>query len=197
MLHCAVAHCACPPRSHVDKWDSLVDNEYLSAEGVADLVRQLASLQRTPPLETPPYTVLQRRAAYEVRRYAPFLVAQVALPQRAGGPPAGFGTLARYIFGANDKGTKMEMTTPVLTRMPAAGGVPGGMSMAFPMERKWGDDAAALPAPQDASVGRAAVPGAVRTAATFAGIATETVRCRMRICARAACADSREARSCC
>jgi len=75
----------------------------------------------TPDLETPAYTVLRRFASYEVREYQPFLVAET----RTGAEAAGFNTggagsrnafdvLAGYIFGGNESGTKMEMTTPVM-----------------------------------------------------------------------------------
>jgi hypothetical protein len=62
-------------------------------------VAQLTSLERTPALETPSYDVLQRRASYEIRRYAPFLVASAAMPAAAGaaGDGGGFGTLARCV----------------------------------------------------------------------------------------------------
>ena len=45
--------------------------------------------------------------------------------------------------------------------------------MAFPIERRWGADPNALPAPLERTVQRAAVEGAVRAAASFAGIASD------------------------
>lgn len=43
-----------------------------------DLMRQVVSgiLQTTPDIETPEYTVLQRRDEYEIRSYKPFVVAE-------------------------------------------------------------------------------------------------------------------------
>lgn len=55
-------------KSHVDKWDSIQNNDYFSFEGVADLIRQMLQFDRTPDLEQPEYTLLTRRANYEVRK---------------------------------------------------------------------------------------------------------------------------------
>ena len=135
----------------------------------------MSSLQRTPrDLETPRYAVLQRRAAYEVRQYDAFLAATA--PTRAGGAASddggAFGTLARYIFGGNVQSAPMAMTTPVFTTV--RDGDSGGVTMAFPMERKWGDDPAALPAPVEGTrVARVAVPRRVVAAAAFAGIPSD------------------------
>lgn len=54
------------------------------------------------------------------------------------GPASGTGfmDLAGYIFGGNTESEKMEMTTPVYTRSPAAAGR-STTSMQFPMERKF------------------------------------------------------------
>jgi hypothetical protein len=167
--------------SHVDYWDSLPAERqgYLSPAAVSDLFAQVASLQRTPELESPQYAVLQRRADFEVRRYDAFLVAQAAMPGArgaAGDGAGGFGTLARYIFGGNADKASMAMTTPVFTTVapPAApGDAPPSITMAFPIERRWGADPTALPAPLERTVQRATVEGAVRAAASFAGFASD------------------------
>jgi len=76
----------------------------LQLEGLSYFIRGLANLQLTPDLETPRYTVLKRKAEYEVRKYDPYIVAEVPMPS-ASGPSAGdgFNDLARYIFGGNDR----------------------------------------------------------------------------------------------
>jgi len=167
--------------SHVDYWDSLpADRQgYLSSSAVADLFAQVASLQRTPAeLESPSYDVLQRRADYELRRYDSYLVAQADMPSArgaAGDGAGGFGTLARYIFGGNAEKASMAMTTPVFTTV-APGAAPGAapsITMAFPIERRWGADPSALPTPVERTVQRAAVAGAVRAAVSFAGFASD------------------------
>ena len=73
-------------------------------EGLGYVFRSLGNLQLTPDLDTPRYTVLKRTADYEIRKYDPYIVAEVPMPS-ASGPAAGdgFNDLARYIFGGNDR----------------------------------------------------------------------------------------------
>ena len=52
-------------------------------EGVAHVLRQATSAQTTPGLDTPAYTVLRRAGEYEVRRYGPYIVAEVGMPPSA------------------------------------------------------------------------------------------------------------------
>lgn len=68
--------------------------------------------------EQPRYTVLQREGNFELRRYEPYLVAEleVSVPFEEAGSAA-FRPLANYIFGGNRRSEKMEMTAPV-TQMP-------------------------------------------------------------------------------
>ena len=73
-------------------------------EGLSFVLRSLGNLQLTPDLDTPRYTVRKRTAEYEIRKYDPYIVAEVPMPS-ASGPAAGdgFNDLARYIFGGNDR----------------------------------------------------------------------------------------------
>ncbi|KAK9824687.1 hypothetical protein WJX72_012392 [[Myrmecia] bisecta] len=158
-----------------DMWDAVADNRFLSVEGVAHVVQQLTSLQTTPSLDTPPYTVLKKTREYEIRKYKPYLVAETDMPSGSG-PAAGdgFNTLAGYIFGGNDKRAKMEMTTPVIS----TGGQPGpeGGKMQFPMENKYGGaygmDVAesGLPNPNSERVVRKLQEGGIIAATTFPGL---------------------------
>lgn len=64
--------------------------------------------------ETPRYTVIARDGRFETRQYAPSLMAEVTI--EAPQPQAlrhGFRILASYIFGENQAGEKIEMTSPV------------------------------------------------------------------------------------
>ena len=76
----------------------------MQLEGLSYVLRSLGNLQLTPDLDTPRYTVLKRTAEYEIRKYDPYIVAEVPMPS-ASGPAAGdgFNELARYIFGGNDR----------------------------------------------------------------------------------------------
>ena len=65
-------------------------------------------------IEEPAYTVVRQYPAFEIRQYAPYLVAEVNVP----GPASeagnqGFKILAAYIFGKNKGDRKIEMTAPV------------------------------------------------------------------------------------
>ena len=101
--------------SHVDTWDSIEDQKYLSVEGLQDLLRQLQP-SLTPDLETPGYEVLSRRKDYEVRRYEEYAVAETPVRSSAGAAAGeGFNELAGYIFGGNAEGESMPMTTPVIS----------------------------------------------------------------------------------
>ena len=65
-------------------------------------------------IEEPKYEVLEQRDGYEIRRYEPYIVAEVTVdgPYSSAGNTA-FRILADYIFGNNSTSTKMEMTAPV------------------------------------------------------------------------------------
>lgn len=64
--------------------------------------------------EEPEFEVIHRTDSFEVRRYRPFVIAEVKIDDefKAAGSRA-FNTLFQYISGANRGTTKIEMTTPV------------------------------------------------------------------------------------
>ncbi|MBF2053333.1 MAG: heme-binding protein [Candidatus Sericytochromatia bacterium] len=66
-------------------------------------------------VKEPPYTLIQQSGEYEVRRYAPMILAQVT---RTGSwdrsSNSSFRDLFRYIDGQNTTNTRVAMTTPVL-----------------------------------------------------------------------------------
>jgi hypothetical protein len=111
--------------------------------------------------EEPSYEVLEQAAAYEVRRYAPYLVAEVDVEgdfDEAGN--RAFRLLAGYIFGDNETEEKMKMTAPVESRSTEEGvrmsmtapvisseSESGRYTYAFVMERKYTLDT--LPRPRD------------------------------------------------
>lgn len=47
-------------------WDAVADSRYLSLEGLTYAIQQATSLQATPSLDTPVYTVLRKTKEYEV-----------------------------------------------------------------------------------------------------------------------------------
>lgn len=65
-------------------------------------------------IEEPKYTVVRQYDGFEIREYAPYLVAEVVVPgpaDEAGNQ--GFRILAGYIFGKNKGERKIAMTAPV------------------------------------------------------------------------------------
>ena len=109
------------------------------------LLANLAGGQDAMALEEPEYEMLFERESYEVRRYEPYLVAEVDVVGD-GADRQAFRILAGYIFGDNRGGEKMQMTAPVETRdaSPADDDV---STYAFVMERKYTLDT--LPQPTD------------------------------------------------
>lgn len=65
-------------------------------------------------IEEPSYTVVERRDGYELRDYAPYIVAEVEVSgTRDQSMNQGFRLLADYIFWNNTKTTPIAMTVPV------------------------------------------------------------------------------------
>ncbi|MCA1733121.1 MAG: heme-binding protein, partial [Acidobacteria bacterium] len=109
--------------------------------------------------EQPRYEVLRRDGNLELRRYEPYIVAEIEV--RASFEEAGsaaFRPLANYIFGENRRSEKMEMTVPV-TQAPKgetigmtapviqSGGGEGTWVVSFVMPSRY--TLASLPEPAD------------------------------------------------
>ena len=123
---------------------------------VTGLLSPLASA-----IEEPKYTVVRQYDGFEIREYAPYLVAEVVVPgpaDEAGN--LGFRILAGYIFGKNKGERKISMTAPV-TQAPAPAkiemtapvtqaAVNGGYVVQFTMPSVYTLDT--LPEPLDAQV---------------------------------------------
>jgi SOUL heme-binding protein len=83
---------------------------WLAAGGAAIFVPNAAHA-----LEQPKYSVLQSNDVYEIRKYEPYIVAEVVVPgpESEAGNQA-FSLLGGYIFGKNKGERKLEMTAPVV-----------------------------------------------------------------------------------
>jgi len=74
----------------------------------------LATAGAAMAIEKPRHQVVERRDGYEIRAYAPRLVAETEVEApRADAGNEGFRRLAGFIFGKNDGGRKVAMTAPV------------------------------------------------------------------------------------
>jgi hypothetical protein len=112
-------------------------------------------------IEEPKYTVVRQYDGFEIREYAPYLVAEVVVP----GPAAqagnqGFQILAGYIFGKNQGARKIAMTAPVaqtpapvkieMTAPVSQAAVSGGYVVQFTMPGEYTLET--LPEPLDPQV---------------------------------------------
>jgi hypothetical protein len=115
-------------------------------------------------IETAAYTVIEQRSGYELRRYAPSLIAETAMPTLSSADTnAAFRAVAGYIFGGNDKSQSIAMTAPVVMA-PQPEGIAmtapvlmGAGSMAFVLPSKY-KALADLPKPNNPAVKLREVP---------------------------------------
>ena len=136
--------------------------------------------------EEPEYEVLERNSSYEIRRYAPYIVAEVDTDGdvREAGNKA-FRILAGYIFGGNQGEQKMNMTAPVEARerrdgtkmamtvpVTAAKKDSEGYTYAFVMERKYSLET--LPKPNDKRIRIIEVEPRTMAALRYSGLWNES-----------------------
>jgi len=132
-------------------------------------------------IEEPSYEVERRIGEVEVRRYAPYVVAEVIVnaPAEEAGSEA-FPILAGYIFGKNKGSTKFAMTAPV-TQAPAPMrlemtapvtqvAAPGGYRVQFVLPGEVTLDLA--PEPDDARVQLREVPASTVAVIRYSGFWT-------------------------
>ena len=76
-------------------------------------------ISRAMSLETPKYSVLEKKANFEIRSYKNFIVAHTDVQSEyKQATSMGFRRIANYIFGGNDKNLKIPMTAPVISTSP-------------------------------------------------------------------------------
>lgn len=129
--------------------------------------------------ETPAYRVERQEGPIDIRAYAPRIVAEVSVSGSQGqAVKAGFRLLAAYIFGANEGGAKVAMTTPV-TQIPGetiAMTTPvtqmardGNWLVQFTMPASY--TLATLPKARDPAIRFVQTPGTRQVVLRFGGIA--------------------------
>lgn len=117
--------------------------------------------------EEPRYQRLELRDDYEVRRYMPYVVAEIDVAGQAK-DRKGFRALAGFIFGDNDSGEKMRMTAPVESRHA---GVGDESTYAFVMESQYTMDT--LPKPNNPNIRIREKPERIVAVRRFSGRWTE------------------------
>lgn len=135
-------------------------------------------------LEQPKYTLVQSNDVYEIRKYEPYIVAEVVVPgpESEAGNQA-FRLLGGYIFGKNKGERKLEMTAPVVqTPVSSAASAPAKIEMTAPVVQTPTASGflvqfmmpstytlATLPEPLDARVKLRQVEGKTVAAHTYSG----------------------------
>ena len=105
----------------------------------------IMSNSRTQRTETPEYRILKKIDRVEIREYPELIMASTIMGSSYGGNSGrGFSTVARYIFGGNEKSEKISMTSPVVVDMADT------MKMSFIMPSKY--DMSDLPKPSNPGV---------------------------------------------
>ena len=128
--------------------------------------------------ETPDYEVVKATDDYELRRYAPYLVAEVDVNgSMRGSGNSGFRILANYIFGDNRSQVRMNMTAPVesvaaserMNMTAPVESVPAedGYTYAFVMEKRYTMDT--LPLPNDSRIRIVERPARLMAVTRFSG----------------------------
>lgn len=105
-----------------------------------------------PELETPRYESIERQGRFEIRRYAPYVVAETTVEGTYDeAARQAFRRLAGYIFGGNQGDRKISMTAPVASEVDASSGQ--RIAMTAPVESTRQE------APSDAASANANTPG--------------------------------------
>ena len=129
--------------------------------------------------EQPTYEVLVDDEPFELRRYAPQLVASVTVSgDRDEANDEAFGKLARYIFASDREGEEIDMTTPVTQAVRGtdpmvtlAGVTSGQYTVRFTMPARWTRET--LPTPDDPNIMIGELSERQMAVVTFSGRATD------------------------
>ena len=100
-------------------------------------------------LETPEYKLLKKSGSFEVREYAPMVIARTLVDADfKEATSTGFRRVANYIFGGNNKRMEIAMTAPVISNSPID--VKDSYEIAFEMPKSHNIEI--LPEPDNSNV---------------------------------------------
>ena len=84
---------------HVDTWDSIENQRYLSPEAVGEVLKQAFNFAKTPEnLKTPKYVTLRRYRDFEVREYEKFFAAETSVKSDTGSAKMHIAKLGRRLI---------------------------------------------------------------------------------------------------
>ncbi|MFO0362220.1 MAG: SOUL family heme-binding protein, partial [Flavobacteriales bacterium] len=128
---------------------------------------QLFAMSTQRDIEMYPYVVVKTYDAFEVRKYEASLFTTVTLPPNSykESSSQGFSTLAGYIFGGNERGEKIAMTSPVAMSLEDS------MTMMFMVPKKFSKET--LPRPNQSHIEFREEPAKTVAAITFGGWADD------------------------
>lgn len=119
------------------------------------------------PVEEPAYDLRMADGAFEVRTYAPTILAETTVEGDAFGTRfEGFGPLADYIFAKERGGEKIAMTAPVTQHATK----PDEWTIGFTMPATYAIET--LPKPEGGNVTLRQQPAKTMAVLTFTGLAT-------------------------
>lgn len=167
------------PRKLAWGWAALVGVVTMGA--VTQLAHAESRLLSRNRVEQPAYEVLQSEGDVELRRYAGKIVARVHVKgNQSRATRAGFRVLADYIFGSNQGGREIAMTSPVEIRPE-----PAKIAMTSPVDRRASKDGhwisftmpakyslQTLPVPNDARIEIIEVPESLHLTQSISGTPT-------------------------
>ncbi len=117
-------------------------------------------------IEEPAFEVIRATDDYEIRRYEPFIVAEVDVEGDSGSAGSrAFRILADYIFGNNARQEKMQMTAPVVSTPEIEG--QDKLTYAFVMESRYSMET--LPQPADPRIRIVHKPARIIAAREYSG----------------------------
>ncbi len=124
---------------------------------------QSVTMKSSNKIEQYAYTVEREIGEVEIRQYEDAVFSSVMLKDSTyeGGASKGFRILAGYIFGGNDRGQSIAMTSPVVMEMGKE------MKMSFMVPAGMNMDS--LPKPNDRRVYQEKVPGSKMAVVRFGG----------------------------
>ena len=131
------------------------------------IISQIWAKGQTSNIEMYPYEVLQEYDGFEIRKYQPanFIYVTMDAKSYQESSSEGFGQLAGYIFGGNETGQKIAMTSPVEMEMEDK------VTMKFLVPAEY--DLDNMPKPDNANVQFKEEPAKTVAAIRFGGFADD------------------------